>query len=412
MALFGIGKQYATGIEIGTSKICVVVAEVSKEHPFRILSIGQSPSHGVRKGSICKEEYTLDDLRAAVSDAENAANVVIGDVCVGITGSHVHSVNTNGIQYVEGENSIIAQEDKIDVLKNAEECLPDEIKNKNYILNKIRQPYILDGITVYDDPEGMYCSELVLPIHWVYSASKRKVDNILRLLRDMYLEPKNYIFTGFAMALAMDREQKKRGGLIIDLGAGTTEYVFVQRGYIRHAGVLTIGGDHVSNDLALGLKLEIGVAENLKVSCGRAKRDSAANAAMLPYVSRNGERKEVRLDHFQLIMESRLREIFQVIHTKLAEVNLKLNGDQTVILCGGGACIQLINELAENVFQVKAVPYKLEPFEGICESVKAPQFATAIGLAQYRAAKLVSSKKGPLSNIFNRNELKRGENDD
>lgn len=399
MSLFNRGKRYATGIEIGTSKICVVIAEVSKGHPFKILGIGQSPSRGVRKGVICKPEYTNLEIRDAVAEAERSADAPIGDVCVGITGSHIRNVNSQGEHLVESEDGVVSQEDKLDVLKNAEECRPREV-DTGYLLHRIRQPYFLDGVPV-DDPVGKTGEMLTLPMHWVYGMGSM-VRTPVAILRDLCLEPKYPIFSGFAATLAlMDAEQRQHGGLVIDLGAGTTEYVFVQRGHIRHAGVLPIGGDHVSNDLALGLKLEIGVAENLKISRGRAISDPQAKDAMLPFECPNGERKSIRFDHFQLIMELRLKEIFQIILTLLTEAQLHLTQDQGVMICGGGACIQMIEKLAASVFQVKTLPYKLSPFEGMCDAIKKPQFATPIGLARYCAAKMAREKGGPLAKIFN-----------
>ena len=394
---FGSGRQYATGIEIGTSKICVVIAEVSKTHPFRVLGVGQSISREVRKGSICDTEQTCAELREAIVEAEDSANVSIGDVCIGITGGNIHSVDSVSTQVVES-GGIVSEEDVINVYHTAEDCRPKEVRN-GMLLHRVPQPFILDDTVIRGSPVGLSGDRLCLPMHWIYGAHSN-IHTVYSLLREMRLEPKYPVFNGFALACFLkDDERLKQGGLILDMGAGTTEYVFLQKGVIRHAGVLTIGGDHVSNDLALGLKLEINAAENLKISHGRAIRDPQAANVQLAVELRSGERRSVRFDHMQLIMELRLKETFRIIRKILQKEGLRLSPDQVVMICGGGACIPLIEKLASSVFQVNVIPYAVRPYGEIPESLKKPQFATPLALAIYCAGRMSGEKKGPLGKL-------------
>lgn len=397
--LFKKRKQYATGIEIGTSKICVVIAEVSEKYPFRVLGVGQSVSSGVRKGVIFNTEATIAEVRAAVADAESLANVSIGEVCVGITGGHIKSAFSMGEHMLESADGRVTEEDREHALRNALDCPPKEISESVLVLHRIKQPCLLDGQL---EEAGLNVRGRILtqPLYWIYG-NRNQILEPIKILQDLCLEPKYPVFNGFAATIAlMDAEQRKKGGLIIDLGAGTTEFAFTHGGCIRYAGSLSIGGDHVSNDLALGLKLEIGVAENLKTFHGRAICDPQAKNALLPFKTPAGENKSVRFDHFQTIMELRLKEIFQIIHETLADAGMQLGLDQGVMLCGGGACIQMISTLASSVFQAQSWPFCLNHLDGICDALKKPEFATPIGLAMYCASKMSRKTGGPLAKVF------------
>jgi cell division protein FtsA len=319
---------------------------------------------------------------------------------VGITGSHVKSALSMGEHMVESADGRITDEDREDALKNALDCRPREMSNNSLVLHRIKQPFLVDG---KPEESGYNATAriLTLPLYWIY-ANRAQTNIPIKILQNLSLEPKYPVFNGFAAAMVlMDAEQRQKGGLIIDLGAGTTEYVYIHRGSIRYAGSLSIGGDHVSNDLALGLKLEIGVAENLKTVWGRAICDPQAKGAMMPFEPSEGERGKVRFDHFQLIMELRLKEIFQIIRENLAEAKIHLAPDQGVVLCGGGACIQMISSLASSVFQAQSWPYRLNHLDGFVDALKKPQLVTPIGLARYCASKVSRKTGAPLANIFN-----------
>ena len=278
------------------------------------------------KGRIFNKEATIAEVRAAVADAESLANVSIGEVC-GDNRQPYKSAFSVGEHMLESADGRVTEEDREDALKNAIECPPKEVSESVLVLHRIKQPSLLDGQL---EEAGLNVSGRILtqPLYWIYG-NRNQIFEPIRILQDLCLEPRYPVFNGFAATIAlMDSEQRKKGGLIIDLGAGTTEFAFTHGGCIRYAGSLSIGGDHVSNDLALGLKLEIGVAENLKTFHGRAIRDPQATNALLPFKTPAGENKSVRFDHFQIIMELRLKEIFQIIRETLTDAGLQLGLDQ------------------------------------------------------------------------------------
>jgi cell division protein FtsA len=249
------------GLEIGTSKICVVVGEQIAGGALNIIGIGQSPTQGVRKGEIINPSEVEEDVRTAVSEAEQMADVEIRSVYVGVTGNHIRGFNTRGYHRVMAADHEIFPEDVADVLENAKALnLPAE----NTVIHTIRQHFLVDGEGGVTDPIGMHGAQLEVDMHVIHGKTNR-LQNVIRLVRATSLEVNDVVFTGLASSLALlTGEQKELGALVIDLGAGITEYAVYSEGIIRHSGVLAVGGDHVTNDLAYGLKISLRRAEKLK----------------------------------------------------------------------------------------------------------------------------------------------------
>ena len=371
------------GLEIGTSKICVVVAEQNAAGELNVIGVGQSLSRGVRKGEIINPQEVEQDVRDAVAEAEQMADVEIRSVYVGVTGSHIQSFNNRGFHRVYNADYEISSEDIEDVLNNAKAVnLPFE----NTILHSIRQHFLVDGEDGVTDPVGMHGSKLEVDLHTIHGKTTR-LQNVIRLVRATSLQVDDVVFNGLATALSLlTSEQKELGSLVIDMGGGTTEYVVYSRGIIRHSGVLTIGGDHVTNDLAIGLKISLQRAEKLKREHGSAIVTEAARDQMASVTDERGwEVKQVKVERLQLIMSLRIEEVFKVIAEELekAGMNNWLNGG--VLLCGGCAHVPDILTVAEKVFQMPATLGHANAVSGLASTLDEPEFTTAIGLVKYGA---------------------------
>jgi cell division protein FtsA len=194
-------------------------------------------------------------------------------------------------------------------------------------------------------------------------------------------------FTGLASALALlNHEQKELGALVVDMGAGSTEYVLYANGIVKHSGVLAVGGDHITNDLAIGLKLPLSRAEQLKLAHGRALPDDSIKGQTITLTSETGlPEKPVNLEHLRKIMCLRLEETFELIQRNLAEANLLHLVRAGVFLCGGGARIPEIHQLAERIFQMSACIGKSSSVNGNKSALDQPEFAAGIGLVKYGA---------------------------
>ena len=386
-------SNIVVGLEIGTSKICVVVGEQSADGSLNIIGLGQSRSRGVRKGEICNPEHVEEDLRAAIFEAEQMADVEIRSVYLGVSGGHVRGFNNRGTHVVVSAEREISPDDVDDVIKNAKAInLPAE----NTVIHAIRQHFFVDGQDGVTNPVGMLGARLEVDMHVIHGHANR-LQNAIRLVKGTQLEVEDVVFTGIAGSLALlTSDQKEMGALVIDIGGGTTEYVVYSDGAIRHTGVLAVGGDHVSNDLAYGLKVPLTRAEKLKIEHGSALISDNAKGHTISITNELGlELKRINVEHLQRIMSLRIEEIFRLIAQELEQAGLTDYLRAGVFLCGGTSRVPGIVKLAENVFQMNVTLGHAGAVSGLTTALDQPEFCAAIGLAKYGSLK--NRRKAPKS---------------
>ncbi|HEY2952392.1 MAG TPA: cell division protein FtsA [Verrucomicrobiae bacterium] len=380
------------GLEIGTSKVCAVVGEVNATGALNIIGLGQSRSRGVRKGELADASTAGDDIRNAIVEAEKMADVEIRSVYLGVTGGHIRGFNNRGVHPVVSSDREISREDVQDVIQNAKAInLPAE----NYVLHAIRQHFHVDGQDGIVDPIGMLGARVEVDVHVVHGNFNR-LQNPIRSVKGLQLEVEAIVFNGLASSLALlSNEQKEMGALVIDIGGGTTDYVVYGGGVIKHTGVLAVGGDHVSNDLAYGLKVPLRKAEQLKIEHGGALVDESIKGQTITTVNELGlAQKPVNLEHLRRIMSARLEEVFQLIEEELGQADLLDYIRAGVLICGGGARIPGIQKLAETIFQLPASLGKTNSISGLKSALDQPEFATAIGLVKFGSFQQ-KKKSGP-----------------
>ena len=369
------------GLELGTSKVCAVVGEVNSSGSLNIIGVGQARSRGVRKGEIADASAAAEDVRNAIVEAEQMADVEIRSVFLGVTGGHIRGFTNRGVHPVVSADREIAREDVEDVIKNAKAInLPAE----NHVVHGIRQHFLVDGHDGIIDPIGMLGARVEVDMHVIHGNFNR-LQNPIRVVKGLQLEVDAIVFNGLASSLALlSNEQKEMGALVIDLGGGTAEYVVYSGGIIKHAGVLAVGGDHVSNDLAYGLKVPLGRAESLKVKHGAALVEEKDKGLT---VTENDELglslKTCNVEHLRRIMALRLEETFELIEHDLNNAGLLDYLRAGIFICGGGARIEGIQKLAERIFQLPATLGKTNSISGLKSALDQPEFATAIGLVKY-----------------------------
>jgi cell division protein FtsA len=369
------------GLEIGTSKVCAVVGEVNDTGALSIVGVGQSKSRGVRKGEGAAPAAAAEDVRNAIVEAEQMADVEIRSVYLGVTGAHVRGFTNRGVHPVASADREITSEDVQDVVRNAKAInLPAE----NYVVHAIRQHFRVEGQDRILDPIGMFGARVEVDVHVIHGNFNR-LQNPIRVVKGLQLEVESIVFNGLASALALlSTEQKELGALVIDLGGGTTEFVVYSGGIVKHAGVLAVGGDHVSNDLAYGLKVSLGRAEQLKVEHGAARVTEQDKGSTLSHQDEHGlPLKTVNLEHLRRIMGLRLEETFELIEAQLSQAGLLDYLRAGVVLCGGGARVPGIQQLAEDIFQLPTQLGKSNSISGLQTALDQPEFTTAIGLAKY-----------------------------
>ena len=368
------------GLEIGTSKICITVGE-QVEGRFNLLGMGQSRSRGVRKGEIVDPAQVAEDVRTALSEAEQMADVKMNCVFLGVTGGHVCGFNQCEETGFSGGQAISSEDIEQLINRIPAVNLPAE----NRIIQIVPQPFAVDGKPGVINPIGMMGSRMQASRHVVYGQSSR-LQNAIDQLHAMGLTVEGLVFNGLASSLALlSEEDKEADALVIDIGGGATEFAVYAKGMIQQSGVLAVGGDHVSNDLAYGLKIPLSRAEKLKIELGSALVSDEAKSQQFPITDEFGcAIKTINVGYLQNIMSLRLGEIFGYIARQLEKDGLSNDLSAGVYLCGGVARTPGITRLAETIFRMKVALGRINAV-GLT-AAEQPEFATAIGLAQYGLA--------------------------
>jgi cell division protein FtsA len=335
----------------------------------------------VRKGEIADAQLAEEDVRHAIVEAEQMADVEIRSVYLGVTGGHLRGFNNRGVHPVVSADREISEDDVQDVIKNAKAI---NLPTQNYVIHAIRQHFLVDGQDGITNPVGMFGSRIEVDVHVVHGILNR-LQNAIRVVKGLQLEVDEIVFTGLASSLALlTNEQKELGSLVIDIGGGTTEYVVYANGIIKHTGVLAVGGDHVSNDLAYGLKVSLSRAEQLKIHHGSSFLEGAAKGQTITISNELGlPLKTVNLEHLRRIMSLRLEEMFQLIGQDLEQAGALDYLRAGVFICGGGARIPQIAKLAEQVLQMPVSLGKTNSISGLKSALDQPEFAAAIGLVKF-----------------------------
>jgi len=376
---------------------------------LNIVGLGQARSHGVRKDEIADVQRAEEEIRHAIAEAEHMADVEIRSVYLGVTGGHVRGFNNRGVHPIASADREITEEDVQDVIKNAKTI---NLPAQNHVIHAIRQHFLVDGHDGITNPVGMLGSKVEVDVHVVHGSLNR-LQNAIRAVKGLQLEVDDIVFNGLASSLALlTNEQKELGALVVDLGGGTTEFVVYANGIIKEIGVLAVGGDHVSNDLAYGLKVSLGRAEKIKIEHGAALVDDACKGQTVTIANENAlPARTLNLENLRRIMSVRLDEIFHLIADRLHETGAIDYVRSGVFLCGGGARVPEIANLAEKVLNLPVSVGKTNSISGLKSALDQPEFATAIGLVKFgsfqhrkRVAKasLAQGIKNTLGQIFKR----------
>ncbi len=378
-------SQIYVGLEIGTSKVCMVVGEVRNDGAIKILGVGQHPSAGVRKGEIVDPETVQTCLHDALMRAEERSDVEINTVFLAVTGSHIQSLNNRGTIRVADERMEIGGEDLEEVKKIARDVpLPKE----NGYIHSIIQHYYVDGQDKIPNPIGMLGQKLEADYHIIHGV-KTRIQNAIRCVREVPLEVEDIVFSPVAAAqVVLNREAKNEGALLIDIGGGTTDYICFVEGAVVASGCVPIGGDHITNDIALVLKIPLTRAEKLKVAHGSSSLRGVIDVD-LPVEGESG--KKVSQELLNQIMNARVTELLSVVHEPLAKAGYLGKLGKGIFLTGGSSLMKGIAETTEEIFGVPVQKAGSATMSGPSALFENPQYATPVGLIRY--AQLLDEQK-------------------
>ncbi|MGB8805521.1 MAG: cell division protein FtsA, partial [Chthoniobacterales bacterium] len=366
------------GLEIGTSKICVVVGETRLDGTTKILGVGQAPSRGVRKGEIVDFETAMKCVLEALSDAETKSDVMIKGVYVGVTGAHIQSFNNRGCVILPDDHDEIDEQDIDDVKINAREV---SIPAQNAFLHSIIQHYHVDGQDGVLNPVGMLGHNLEADFHIIHGVRTR-IQNTIRCVKELPLEVEDVVFNPLATAqVVLGQQQKNMGALVIDMGGGTTDYILYVDGAVKQSGTLGIGGDHITNDISMGLRIPMARAEKLKIDEGSVILGNCLPGETVVLKDDSGfAGKEVERETLNTIIHLRVRETLELLRRTLEEESFINFIGEGIFITGGCSLIRGIDNLAEEIFEIPARVAHAQTMSGLTSAFQNPQLSTAIGL--------------------------------
>lgn len=385
------------GLEIGTSKTCLVVGEVRQDTAVKILGIGSTKSVGVRKGEIYDYSLASTCLKDALALAEDASEVEIGSVFLSVTGAHIHGINHRGtFRIPDGEDTVTHEH--IEEARNIARNPP--LPEGNVQIHPIIRRYLLDGLEHPQPPIGLFGTTVEADFHIIHGIANR-IQNSLKLLREIPLEIDDVVFAPIATAqMALDRNLRHDGALVIDIGAGTTDYALYLDGAIVASGCIPVGGDHVTNDIHLCTGLPFSKAEKLKILEGNASSDPAKSIGKAKLVDENGfAETEVNRGLLNEVIRQRLEETLRLVISRLPEGSIQQLG-AGVFLTGGTSQMRGFDILAADVFGRSIFRPETSELSGSQASFKDPQFSTAIGLIRY--AQIMETEKAPPPGLVKR----------
>src|SRR5881275_2814612 len=369
------------GLEIGTSKICVVVGEARLDGTTKILGVGQAPSRGVRKGEIVDFETAMKCVLEALSDAETKSDVMIKGVYVGVTGAHIQSFNNRGCVMLPDDHEEIDEQDIEDVKINAREV---SIPAQNAFLHSIIQHYHVEGQDGVLNPVGMLGQKLEADFHIIHGVRTR-IQNTIRCVKELPLEVEDVVFNALASAqVVLTQHQKNLGALVVDIGGGTTDYILYVDGAVKQSGALAIGGDHITNDISMGLRIPMARAEKLKTEEGSCVLGNCLPGEMILLKDDSGfAGKEIERETLNTIIHLRLREAFDLLKRRLEEESYLAYLGAGIFITGGCSLLSGIDHLAAEIFEVPTHLAHAQTTWGVTSAVEDPQFSTAIGLVRF-----------------------------
>ncbi|MGH7660696.1 MAG: cell division protein FtsA [Vulcanimicrobiaceae bacterium] len=395
--------QTLVGLDIGTTKTCAVVA-TSGPSGLEIIGVGEAPSTGLRRGVVTDLEETVKAIEAATERAERMAGVHISHVYVGVTGEHIASTNNRGIVAVSGDEREVVSGDVRRVL-DASKII--NLAADRQIIHALPRHYTIDGHDGVTDPVGMSGSRLEVETH-IVTGGATFIANVLKCVAKAGLETAGLVFEPLASSAAtLLPEEKHVGVVLLDIGGGTTDIAVYVGGGAIHTGTLPIGGNILTNDIALGLKTNFAEAENVKRTWGSTAPPSGdagdgREEAGFPVKTLDGRSaRMVTTQELRAIVEPRITELLRMARAHIAE---HVPRDQVlgeVVLTGGGARLAGIDAAAADIFGLPARIGYPSTLAGLTDAVKQPEYATAVGLVIFgpksEAAPMSGTRRGAMS---------------
>jgi cell division protein FtsA len=371
-------NSIVVGLDIGTSKVCAVVGEMT-DRGVEVIGVGSHPSQGLRKGVVVNIESTVSSIKKAIAEAELMAGCEIHTVFTGLSGNHIKGFNSHGIVAVK--NKEVCQRDLVRVIDAAKAVA---IPTDREVLQILPQDYIIDDQDGIKEPLGMSGVRLEAKVHIVTSAVT-SAQNIVKCCNRASLNVGEIVLTPLASAEAvLSGEERELGVALVDIGSGTTDIAVFYDGTVRYTAVLGLGGNHLTNDIAAGLRTPTADAERIKQRYGLARASMVSGDERVEVPSVAGKTAgTVSRQILCEIIEPRMEEIFQLVQREIARSGYESSLASGVVMTGGSMLLPGAVETAE---QLLGMPVRLGipvHFAGLVDVVANPVYATSVGLVLY-----------------------------
>lgn len=387
------------GLDIGTSTVRCVVGMPDPNNPAKpsVIGHGSAPNQGMRRGVIVHVNDVVEAVSAAVAEAERVSGVHINHVTTNINGSHVVGMNSKGVIAISTANREITPEDRFRV---EEASAIIKLPPNREIIQVFAKNYRLDGQDNIKDPVGMQGVRLEVDTH-IVTSSVSNLRNLDAVLEHAHIAASHHTVSSLAAAEAvLDRQQKEAGTVLLDIGAGTTNMVVIEDGEVQHIAVIPIGGIHITNDLAIGLKTDLDVAEAVKVQHASLNDSKRTRASVVV----NRKTHTFDPDEVHMIVEARVEELFEYVDKELRKIGRSRKLPGGVVIVGGSSKLPGIADLAKEKLQLAARVGKLQGVHGLSDTVGDPAMFTAVGLMLLDMLLLPDSSTGfavrPSGGIF------------
>lgn len=374
--------QIVAGVDVGTTKVCVLIGELTPGG-VDIVGIGQHPSRGLRKGMVVNIDSTVEAIKRAVADAEQMAGVEVDSVYTSIGGGHVGGINSQGVVAVQGRTREVAATDVERAIEVARDVhLPPDRE----ILHVLTQAFSVDDQDGIREPIGMLGSRLGVEVHLVTGAVTA-VQNVVRSVNRAGLTVKDLVLQPLASAESvLTPDERDLGVAVIDVGGGTTDVALFRENAVWHTAVIPLGGDHITNDIAVGLRTPPADAEELKKSLGCAQTALTLEDETVEVPSIGGRKPRVlSRQTLSRIIQARVEEIFALVARGVRQAGLEDAATSGIVVTGGTAVMEGLPELAESIFDLPVRRGIPKWIGGFYDQVERPMYATAVGLVLHGA---------------------------
>ena len=369
-------KNLIVGLDIGTSKIVVIVAELLPEGAVKVIGLGQHISRGLKKGVVVNIESTMQSIQRALEEAELMADCKINNVFTGIAGSHIKSLNSHGMVKIKD-----AEVSQMDVDRVVETARAIALPADQQILHILTQEFIIDGQEDVREPLGMSGMKLEVKVH-IVTGAVAAAQNIVKCIKRCGIEVTDLILQPLASSLAvLTEDEKELGVCLVDIGGGTTDIAVFKQGAIRHTAVVPIAGDQMTNDIAVAFRTPTQSAEDIKIKHGCALRQLADPREVVEVPGVDGrDARQLSVQTLAEVLEPRIVELYELVLSELRRSGMEDMIASGIVITGGSAMMRGMVELGEEIFHMPVRMGLPRYVGGLSVVVSNPRYATGVGL--------------------------------